>query len=55
MYEDVVKMLIKQEAKPNALLGLETTSEYNLSIMHESMRYFKVTGYRKRVRCALKF
>ena len=30
MYEDVVKGLIKHEAKPSALLGLETTSEYNL-------------------------
>ena len=29
LYEDVVKRLIKHEAKPCALLGLETTSEYN--------------------------
>ena len=30
LYEDVIKRLIKHEAKPSALLGLETTSEYNL-------------------------
>ena len=29
--EDVVERLIRHEAKPSALLGLETTSEFNNS------------------------
>ena len=40
MYEECVERIIRHEAEPSALLGLETHSEYTISVMYESTRYF---------------